>query len=102
MSTETAELATGHVAAISAAGVQHTKRTHDKSEPSRSLSIRAYAFAGRGFTGVRGLFSSSRSPRLKASPSDELESFVLHSTPPGAFDKPPRCGSLLSHRRPVA
>ena len=104
MSTDTAELATatGHTAAISAATVtQHSKRAHDRLETSRSLSIRAYAaasnYAGRLNGGVRGLFNGSRSPRLKASPSDEFESFVLPHTIPGAFDKPPRC--RLSHRR---
>jgi len=97
MSTDTAELATatGHAAAFSAATVtQHSKRGHDRSEPSRSLSIRAYAaastYAGRLNGGVRGLFNNSRSPRLKSSPSDEFESFVLPHTPPAVFDKPPR------------
>ena len=84
MSTERAERATGH-AAVSAGGVtQHTKKNgvNDKLETTRNLTIRCYAAVGRLNGGVRGLFGAAKSPRLKASPSDDLESYVVPTSPP--------------------
>lgn len=91
MSTARAERATGH-AAVSAAGVtQHSKKnsSHDKSESTRSLSIRCYAQIDRLNGGVRGLFGSDKSPRLKASPSDDLECYLSPTSPRCAQISPP-------------
>ena len=83
MTTGRAERATCH-AAVSTGGVtQHLKRniSPEKPETSRSLSIRCYAAVGRQLGGVRGLFSSSKSPRLKASPSDDHECYHSPTSP---------------------
>lgn len=91
----TARVATGH-AAVSAAGVtQHTKKnsTHEKSEAA--LAIRCYAAVGRLNGGVRGLFGPDKSPRLKASPSDDLENYLSPTSPRCAPDRLPSLPSPL-------